>query len=109
MQKITRKTKSKLFRNKTKKLSNISSKSNLYKYLDYEWTTTPLKKLIALYNKIHKLETDFEAEHILEDDILCKYILEIENGTIRNKDIHKMARLIKIHILDKKRKKYYSG
>jgi hypothetical protein len=97
-------------RRNIKTKNNISSKSNLW---NYKWNTTmPLEKLITLWNKIynqHASEHNPELEHSLEDDILIKFVLEIENGTILEKDIHRIARLIKTHILDKKRGKWYSG
>ena len=71
-----------------------------------------LEKLISLWNKIynqHTSEHDQELEHSLEDDILIKFVLEIENGTLQQKDISRIARLIKTHILDKKREKWYAG
>lgn len=75
----------------------------------------PLEKLIALWNKIYTegnnnpQQNDPETEHSLEDDILIKFILDVENGTILEKDIHRIARLIKTVILDKKRVKWYAG
>lgn len=113
MHKLTSKTKSKSTRSKTIKISNISSKSKIH---NYKWNTImPLEKLIALWNKIYThginnpQQNDPETEHSLEDDILIKFILEVENGTIRDKEITRIARMIKTHILDKRRVKWYAG
>lgn len=91
---------------------HISSKS---KILDYEWNDKmPLETLIAIWNKIYQngikqpKQHDPEIEHSLENDILIKFILEIENGLLSSKDISRIARLIKTVILDKHRKKWYS-
>lgn len=115
---LTNKTKFKFARNKTKKLSHKSIKSKTNDELNKSMS---LENLIALWTKYHQHQQyddglerihsygDPEIEHPLEDEILIKYILEVENGTIRGKNIIKFSRLIKTQILDKERIKWYAG
>jgi hypothetical protein len=93
-------------------LSKTPSKTNSKtqkKCWDYDGDSkSTYDKLFKAYNQCGN-EKDYEVTHLIEDDILHKFINEICNNNYKTKkEIIKTARMINKNVLTKKYPKWYA-